>query len=397
MRRSFAFACIAISLSLAAATDVRAEAEVGEWYASGMVSYFDDDELRAVDDAIAGGQVGFGRALNQSLNLEGFIGRAVHDGFDDQTQLYGGLDLQLLFGRETAITPYLFAGVGYMEVNPDVGTTEQGATYSGGLGLLADIFGSSPVSARLEYRYRADDAFSETLGDHIISLGLHLPLGSRQPVPTPAAEPEPEGDGDNDGVPDGQDRCPNTPADVDVDATGCALDGDGDRVPDYRDDCPNTRAGVTVNARGCEPDSDGDGVVDGRDRCPNTRAGTQVDVNGCEIREEIELPDVNFETNSDQLLPGATATLNDAAATLQRNPTITVEVAGHTDSDGAAEYNESLSQRRAETVRDYLVSAGVDADRMTARGYGEREPIADNSTADGKAENRRVVLRVIDR
>ena len=106
---------------------------------------------------------------------------------------------------------------------------------------------------------------------------------------------------------------------------------------------------------------------------------------------------MNFESNSDRLLPSASGVLNDAAATLLKNPTIKVEVAGHTDSDGAAAYNESLSARRATTVRDYLASKGVAMDRMTTRGYGESEPIADNGTRAGKAQNRRVVLRVLDR
>ena len=122
-----------------------------------------------------------------------------------------------------------------------------------------------------------------------------------------------------------------------------------------------------------------------------------MDVKGCEIREAIRLQGVNFETNSDRLLPGAEQVLDDAAASLVRNPTIHVEVAGHTDSQGAADYNEGLSERRAITVRDYLIGKGVSADRMTVRGYGEAEPIADNSTAAGRAQNRRVVLRITQR
>jgi outer membrane protein OmpA-like peptidoglycan-associated protein len=94
---------------------------------------------------------------------------------------------------------------------------------------------------------------------------------------------------------------------------------------------------------------------------------------------------------------GAANVLNDAVATLKKNPTITVEVAGHTDSDGAADYNESLSTRRAATVRDYLATNGISADRMSVRGYGESQPIADNTTRAGKAQNRRVVLRIIER
>ena len=166
---------------------------------------------------------------------------------------------------------------------------------------------------------------------------------------------------------------------------------------DDDDECPNTVRGAEVDDKGCELDDDGDGVVNRLDECPGTAAGVQVDIKGCEIKAVIRLEGVNFETNSDRLLPGATAILNDAAATLRKNPSIKVEVAGHTDSDGTAEYNEGLSSRRAQTVRDYLANNGVDADRMTVRGYGESQPIADNGTAAGKAQNRRVVLRITER
>jgi len=105
---------------------------------------------------------------------------------------------------------------------------------------------------------------------------------------------------------------------------------------------------------------------------------------------------VNFESNSDRLASGASSVLDLVAETLLKYPELKVEVQGHTDSDGAAEYNESLSYRRAQTVRDYLVSKGVDSGRMTVRGYGESEPVADNTTAAGKAQNRRVVLRILE-
>jgi OOP family OmpA-OmpF porin len=198
-------------------------------------------------------------------------------------------------------------------------------------------------------------------------------------------------------VADDVDQCPGTPAGVAVNTVGCAPDGDADGVADYLDKCPGTVRGAKVDANGCELDGDKDDVVDRLDRCPNSRPGAQVDISGCEITEEIRLQGVNFQTNSDRLLPNAATILNDAAATLLKNPSIKVEVAGHTDSDGSAEYNESLSARRAATVRDYLINGGVNPDRITARGYGEAQPVASNATAEGKAENRRVVLRVTER
>ena len=217
---------------------------------------------------------------------------------------------------------------------------------------------------------------------------------ARPPVSRPA-------DSDGDGVGDDVDRCANTPSGDNVDAQGCTVpkDRDGDGVLDQNDRCPRTPAGVNVDARGCTipEDSDGDGVVDDDDRCPNTAQGIQVDVRGCEIKEEIQLPGVQFESNSDQLLQGNRQVLLDAAATLRRNPELRVEVAGYTDDQGAAEYNEGLSLRRAFTVRDFLIAFGVDGDKLSANGYGESSPVETNATAAGRAENRRVVLRILER
>ena len=129
-----------------------------------------------------------------------------------------------------------------------------------------------------------------------------------------------------------------------VDMHGCARvsDSDGDGVADQQDQCPNTFPGARVDALGCELDSDNDTVVDRQDKCPGTRSGARVDVNGCEIRAVINLPGVNFATNSDRLLGGAEQVLADAAATLRKNKDLVVEVAGHTDSDGSAALNVRL-------------------------------------------------------
>lgn len=113
------------------------------------------------------------------------------------------------------------------------------------------------------------------------------------------------------------------------------------------------------------------------------------------VRDVVVLKGVNFANNSAQLTPSSTVVLDDVAATLVKRSDIRAEVAGHTDDRGDANYNRSLSQRRAESVRSYLVSKGVDASRLTARGYGEDSPIADNKTSAGRAENRRVELRAL--
>jgi OOP family OmpA-OmpF porin len=374
-----------------------ADAQTGQGYVTGMASYFDDDPDRKVDDSVSGGQLGIGWAFHDNWNLEGYASLVSPDGPGAQKHIDVGADLQLIFARENRLTPYLFLGASYLEVNPEVGKTMNGAALSAGAGILADIFGNSPVAVRAEYRYRSDNVLDTRLNDQFISLGLQIPFGGK---PKPVATPKPvpvEADSDADGVNDTRDRCPGTMAGVTVDANGCPLDSDGDGVADYNDNCPGTMRGAAVDTHGCELDTDRDGVFDRMDRCPGTETGVQVDVAGCEIKEEIQLPGVNFESNSDRLLPGAEVVLRDAAESLRRNPTIRVEVAGHTDSDGAADYNEGLSARRAATVRDYLISQGVSPARMTTRGYGEMQPIADNGTAAGKAQNRRVVLRITAR
>jgi outer membrane protein OmpA-like peptidoglycan-associated protein len=105
---------------------------------------------------------------------------------------------------------------------------------------------------------------------------------------------------------------------------------------------------------------------------------------------------VNFDNNKDTLRADAVAILDDAVATLKRYPALKVEIAGHTDSANSDAYNLDLSQRRADAVMKYFVDHGVEADRMTAKGYGEAEPIADNATQAGRFKNRRVELRSLN-
>ena len=206
-------------------------------------------------------------------------------------------------------------------------------------------------------------------------------------------------DSDRDGVPDGIDQCPNTPIGAMVDATGCPLDSDKDGVPDGIDKCPNTPPGVEVDDVGCQrfKDSDGDGVDDSKDKCPGTAPGTRVDAVGCPIlftpeRTPVILRGVIFETGKSALKPESFTVLDIVAQSLNANPDIRIEVAGYTDNTGAATTNVRLSQARASAVRSYLASKGVAPDRMIAKGYGAANPIATNTNAAGRQQNRRVEL-----
>ncbi len=209
-------------------------------------------------------------------------------------------------------------------------------------------------------------------------------------------------DADADGVCDGLDKCPDTPKGIKVDAMGCPLDADADGVPDYKDKCADTPKACKVDENGCPVDSDKDGVCNGMDKCPDTPAGKKVDATGCPISEFIPEPEkpvvlhgVNFEFNKSLLTTGSKTILDQVASSLIDRPDVKVEIGGHTDSKGSDAYNLKLSNARADAVKQYLLSKGVKADNLTAKGYGETQPIADNKTDEGRAENRRVELKRI--
>ncbi len=173
-----------------------------------------------------------------------------------------------------------------------------------------------------------------------------------------------------------------------------SADTDKDGVTDANDTCPETMEGVKVNAQGCEEDSDNDGLVNRLDLCPDTAEGATVDNAGCSTEQTtVVLEGITFKLGTAKLTSEAGSILDIAANILLSNPDISMEVAGHTDSIGEKESNLRLSARRAQSVTDYLVSKGVSVERLQAKGYGDVEPIADNTTKEGRAKNRRVELR----
>ena len=197
-------------------------------------------------------------------------------------------------------------------------------------------------------------------------------------------------DTDGDGVYDDLDQCPNTPTGVKVDARGCPLDTDGDGVYDYMDDCPNTPRGVRVDKKGCPLDRDGDGVYDYLDQCPGTPKDAKVNERGCWI-----LGGILFATAKWNIKPEVYPALDEIAEVLQKNPTLRVEIQGHTDNIGNEAYNMKLSENRARAVMEYLVRKGIQPQQLSAAGYGFSRPIAYNDTPEGRAKNRRVELKPI--
>lgn len=217
-------------------------------------------------------------------------------------------------------------------------------------------------------------------------------------------------DSDGDGVNDALDRCASTPRGARVDARGCPTDADADGVWDGLDQCANTPTGATVDATGCPTDADGDGVYDGLDRCPYTAQGLRVDASGCpiEVSEKetqlldtgmIRLSNIEFDTGKADIKSESHPVLLEVGTILVQWPQLQIEIGGHTDSRGTDKLNQELSEKRAQAVLDYLQSKfpHLQAGQYTAKGYGEAVPIADNKTELGRAKNRRVEFKVLNR
>ncbi|HIP36440.1 MAG TPA: hypothetical protein EYG85_06265 [Crocinitomix sp.] len=205
-------------------------------------------------------------------------------------------------------------------------------------------------------------------------------------------------DTDNDGIFDYLDECPTEAGPQEN--NGCPWpDTDGDGILDKDDKCPYN-AGPAKN-QGCPYiDTDGDGVLDKDDECVNV-PGT-VENNGCpEIKEEEQevintaFENLEFETAKAIIKEVSYESLEDLAELLIKKPEWRIKVAGHTDSQGAAQSNLILSKKRAEAVKQFLVSRGVSADRIIVQYFGETKPIADNNTAEGRQKNRRVEMEII--
>ena len=234
-------------------------------------------------------------------------------------------------------------------------------------------------------------------------------------------------DTDSDGIPDDVDQCVNEPEDMDgfQDDDGCPEDNDGDGVPDKKDVCP-MEPGLP-EADGC-PDRDGDGLLDSEDQCPELpgpeqlagcpdtdgdgfvdtidlcvdKPGGEGSKDGCPVivvtKEAVVITDkVLFSTDKAVILPESFGLLDRVATVLNDNPDIRkVEVQGHTDDVGKDAYNMTLSQRRAEAVRTYLIQQGVAADRLVAKGYGKSQPLVSGQDEDSRSRNRRVEFKILE-
>jgi len=231
----------------------------------------------------------------------------------------------------------------------------------------------------------------DTDGDGIID--------SEDACPTVAGLAEFNGcpDTDGDGIADKDDACPTEKG---TKANNGCPDTDGDGVVDKDDACP-TVAGPAEN-KGCPwPDTDGDGVVDKDDKCPTVAGPASND--GCpegisndDLAKIDELAKgVYFKTDSAKFTEEMPSRLNMIAEILIANSNEKFEVEGYCDGRGSVAYNNKLSEARAKTVKDYLVSKSVPADNLSTKGYGKSNPVGDNATTKGRAENRRVQIKLV--
>jgi OmpA-OmpF porin, OOP family len=222
----------------------------------------------------------------------------------------------------------------------------------------------------------------------------------------------PASDLDGDSVPDAEDACPRVVGEAEPPPgaqrgfrRGCPRDRDEDGIRDIDDRCPEVPgiASAAPEKNGCPPDADGDEIADADDACPNERGKPSVNraTNGCPVAVRLEgeqiviLQQVQFATGKAEIEKGSFELLSEVAAVLQEHPEIArLAVDGHTDDAGPPLDNLSLSQRRALAVVQWLTSRGVDARRLEARGFGPRRPIANNRTAAGRAQNRRVEFQI---
>jgi OmpA-OmpF porin, OOP family len=419
-----ASACLA---ALTAGT-AAAGSDVGSVYIAPQITGIWLDDVRQADDDL-GFALGLGIVLTEKWDAQVNLFTSKHDQANNgELKVQGfGLSASRVFYRDEKVNPFITLGFAQVDNSFSQALDDEVLALTMGVGLLADIGGNRDEGTNLQLRgdlgarrSLGGDGTQEDFVDYVAGLGLQYSWGGNPP---PKAPVDSDGDGvidemdkcpgtpagtkvdasgcplpadsDGDGVTDDMDKCPGTPAGTPVDASGCEIDSDGDGVGDSKDKCPNTPAGAKVNEEGCELDTDGDGVVDSQDKCPDTPKGDRVDATGCSFKEEIKLPGVVFETNKADLLPESIPILDGAVSTLKRYPDLKIEVAGHTDSQSSDAYNLSLSKRRAETVLKYLQDNGV-TNALTSRGYGERQPVAPNNTAEGRQQNRRVVLRVLN-
>ena len=329
------------------------------------------------------------------------------------------VNLKMLTDRYV-FTPYLIAGVG-----ASLYDGKAGAFIPLGGGIKVNFFDEAALFITSQYRV---PVINESNNYHFFnSIGFAGIIGKKKEQPIKeVAIPQQTKDTDGDGITDDQDKCPQVAGIAKYE--GCPVpDSDKDGINDEEDKCPQVAGLARYNGcpipdtdldgindeedkckdqhgvaryNGCPvPDKDNDGVNDEEDKCPEVPGTAQN--SGCppvkeEIVKKIEYAarNIYFNTGSAKLISKSYTPLNEVVKILKDDMNLKLAIEGHTDNVGADEYNQTLSDNRAGSVKSYLVSKGIDETRIISQGYGETQPLADNNTAAGRSKNRRVVMKV---
>ncbi|MFN0082429.1 MAG: OmpA family protein [Ferruginibacter sp.] len=381
-----------------------------------------------LEDMDYGFSLSYWKGLTKTIDFSGRVGILFHDyQAEDRNELNNdkqqiGLELEPTlnfrpYGDNALISPFVTAGIG-----GGYYTGKVGAYVPAGVGIQLNLMSSTYVLVQTQYRFALT---KDVIKDNVFySLGIAQNISKQKPVvqlpPPPPVVVDRDGDGvldaddkcpdvaglaalqgcpdrDGDGIADAEDKCPDVAGLAKY--QGCPIpDTDGDGLNDEQDKCVTVKG--LARYQGCPiPDSDGDGVNDEEDKCPS-RVGPASN-QGCpviakEVIEKINFAAKNvfFATGSYKLLPKSFKSLDEVVKLLNEDESLMIDIDGHTDAQGSDESNQVLSDNRAGAVKTYLVSKGVSESRLKSAGYGETKPVADNTTAAGRATNRRTEMTV---
>jgi OOP family OmpA-OmpF porin len=371
----------------------------------GMGLWSDDTGLD--NSLIFGGRAAW--HMTRRFALEGHYGMSTAEATDTATDFdlkHYGADLVFDLMPDARIVPYLTAGWAQIDLEADGSSTTHVLNGPGaGIGLKTRLWGDSATNGLLRFDVRdvmsnLTSAFpnnGDLTHNFVATAGLQFSFGKSSK------------DTDGDGVRDQDDLCADTPPGALVDATGCPTDGDGDGVFDGLDECTDTPVGALADATGCAYDTDGDGVLDGLDRCDDTDPNLAVDEHGCPIEvvtvervpfeaAQVTGQRIRFDVDKSDVRLSENARVHALAGILAEWTELELEITGHADETGGADYNQALSERRAAAVRKAILQAdaSIDGARITTKGMGETQPLDTNDTEQGRQANRRVEFKVLN-